>query len=70
MQVGDCWNYALEENNNVYYWRIPQVHNPLQYCAITILSGNINTGVILEQNQVSSILYLASPTWLLVIKVS
>ena len=47
-----------------------KVHNPLRYCAITVLSGNTNTSVILEQNQVSSILYLASPTWLLVIKVS
>ena len=47
-----------------------KVHNTLQYFSIAVLTGNINTCVILEQNQVSSILYLASPTWLLMIKVS
>ena len=60
VQVGDCWNYALEANNKLVIIAYSICSLLVLYHARTMLIGNINMGVILRQSEFLASLFLAS----------
>jgi hypothetical protein len=51
VQVGDCWEYALEANNKWYYFIFPEFIIGVLYRAITVSIRNVDTGVVYKQTK-------------------